>query len=278
MPTTAAVYLNSKSPTKQQNTAAQQHRNTSWNIQIKDKNNVTVRSRLQQLDNASLGMQRLILIFCFFMLIGYTQAQAPKSWLIYFGQTNFKEGKYTLLHEFQYRDHQFFNEVNQLLFRVGFRYRVANYFSLVGGYAFVHTEAEGVPDNAFMENRIFQQATFYHHIFGSTRIRHRMRLEQRFMEGQDYSNRFRYCLFADIPVTSKGLKKDGWYASLYDEVFLNLADNEVMKPFDRNRAYAGVGYKIKDNLGLQLGYMRQHVGSNAGTNHVFVSVHHQIGL
>lgn len=222
-------------------------------------------------------MQRLLLIFCLFFVFGSLQAQTPKSWLIYFGQTNFKEGKYSIHHEFQYRDHKLAGEVNQLLLRVGFRYRMTDYFSLMGGYAFVHTEAEGVPDNAFMENRIFQQAMFYHNIFGTTRIRHRFRLEQRFMEGYDFSNRFRYCLFADIPFTSKGMGKDGWYASVYDELFVNLADNEVMKPFDRNRAYAGIGYKIKDYVGVQLGYMRQHVGRNAGTNHVLISVHHQIG-
>lgn len=222
-------------------------------------------------------MQRPLLIFCLFFVLGSLQAQAPKSWLIYFGQTNFKESRYSLHHEFQYRDHRLAGEVNQLLFRVGLNYKATDYLSVTGGYAFVHTEAEGVPDNVFIENRIFQQAMLSHNFLGKTIVRHRFRLEQRFMQGYDFSNRFRYLLSADIPLTHKGMGEDGVYIALYDELFVNLADNEVMKPFDRNRAYAGLGYRILENLGVQLGYMRQHVGQNAGRNHVLISFHHRIG-
>lgn len=221
-------------------------------------------------------MQRFFLIFCLSLTIGFAYAQQPKSWLIYFGQTNFLENKLSIHHEFQYRDHKIAGDVNQVLIRVGLRYRFTDYFSAMGGYGFIHTESEGVPDNPFMENRIFQQAMFYHKFFSQGRIRHRFRLEQRFIEDRDYSNRARYCLFADIPFTEKGMGKDGWYAALYDEVFLNLADNETMRPFDRNRAYVGVGYKLKESLGVQVGYMRQHIGKNSGTNHGLISVHHQM--
>lgn len=221
-------------------------------------------------------MQRFFLSLSLFFALGLVHAQPPKSWLIYFGQTNFMENKLSIHHEFQYRDHKIAGDVNQLLFRVGVKYRPTDYLATMIGYGFIHTESEGVPDYAFMENRVFQQGTLSHSLLQRSRIRHRFRLEQRFVEGQDFSNRFRYCLFADIPFTDKGMGRDGWYAALYDELFINLADNDIMKPFDRNRAYVGIGYKIKDNLGIQLGYMRQHVGKNAGTDHGLLSVHHQI--
>lgn len=222
-------------------------------------------------------MHQLLLLFFFLSILGTLSAQQPKSWLIYFGQTDIKKGKYSIHHEFQYRDHTLAGDINQLLLRTGFRYKAADYLSLMAGYAFVHTESASTPRNPFAENRIFQEAVLSHKALRIAALRHRFRLEQRFMEGYDYSNRARYCLFVDIPFTTRGMGEDGWYASFYDELFINLADNDVLKPFDRNRAYAGIGYKIKEKLGVQLGYMRQHVGRNAGTDHVLISVHHRIG-
>jgi len=49
------------------------------------------------------------------------------------------------------------------------------------------------------------------------------------------------------------------YLSLYNELFVNLEkdiDNgRQVDHFDRNRAYAALGYSLKDNIRLQFGYM-----------------------
>jgi hypothetical protein len=101
-------------------------------------------------------------------------------------------------------------------------------------------------------------------------------LEERFIEDQDFRGRGRYVFFADLPLTTLKMQENTIYASFYNEVFINLFQDDHIKTFDRNRLYIGAGYKIRNNLGMQLGYMRQHVGSSKGTNHILLSLHHQI--
>jgi len=79
-------------------------------------------------------------------------------------------------------------------------------------------------------------------------------------------------------LTAKGFAKQGTYLALYDEIFLNISDDKAIKAFDRNRAYAGIGYKFADQLGVQLGYMRQNVGHLTGTNHALLSFHHNLKI
>ncbi|MGN0004224.1 MAG: DUF2490 domain-containing protein [Sphingobacterium composti] len=219
-------------------------------------------------------MRALFLLFTLSICIS-SQAQSLNGWLIYFGNTQIKDSKFSLHHELQLRDYKIIGDHNQSLIRVGGQYQFKPYFQATLGYGFIHTEAEGTPNNPFAEHRIYQEGMFSHGILNS-KLRHRIRLEERFIENQDFRGRFRYCLFADIPLNAKKFDKNGLYLALYDEIFLNISDEESIKAFDRNRAYSGLGYKLQQNLGLQLGYMRQHVGSNAGTNHLMLSVHHKM--
>jgi len=212
-------------------------------------------------------------------LIGLNiKAQSPQnlqSWLIYFGTTQVKQSKFSIHHEVQLRDHQLFGDHNQSLIRVGGQYRFRPYFQATVGYGFIHSESKDTPNTPFDEHRIYQEALFSHDL-SIVKVRHRLRLEERFIADQDFRGRFRYSFFADIPLTAKGMIKQGWYLSLYDEVFINLSDDKQLKAFDRNRAYGGLGYKLNDHLGVQLGYMRQHVGTAEGTNHLLLSFHHKM--
>jgi hypothetical protein len=219
-------------------------------------------------------MRALILLFTLTICIS-SQAQSLNGWLMYFGNTGIKESKFSIHHELQLRDYRIIGDHNQTLIRVGGQYQFKPYFQTTLGYGFIHTELEGTPNNPFAEHRIYQEGVFSHGIL-SSKLRHRIRLEERFIENQDFRGRFRYCLFADIPLNAKQFDKNGVYLAVYDEVFLNISDSESIKAFDRNRAYAGLGYKLQQNLGLQLGYMRQNVGSNSGTNHLMLSVHHKM--
>lgn len=215
----------------------------------------------------------LYLLFVLFTLPCY--AQDLQGWLIYFGNTKIENSKFSIHHELQIRDYKVIGDHNQTLIRVGGQYQVSPYLVGTVGYGFIYTEDYGSPNNSFIENRIYQEALFSQSIRAS-KIRHRLRLEERFIEGQDFRGRFRYCLFGDIPLSARGFEKKGTYIALYDEVFLNISDSESIKVFDRNRAYAGFGYKLNNDLGIQLGYMRQHVGKQNGTNHLLLSFHHNI--
>ena len=194
---------------------------------------------------------------------------------MYFGNTQIKESKFSIHHELQLRDYKIIGDHNQTLIRVGGQYQFKPYFQATLGYGYIHTELEGTPNNPFSEHRIYQEGIFSHGVL-SFKLRHRVRLEERLIENQDFRGRIRYCLFADIPLNAKQFDKNGVYLAVYDEVFLNISNNESIKAFDRNRAYAGLGYKLKQNLGLQLGYMRQHVGSNSGSNHLMLSMHQKM--
>lgn len=216
-----------------------------------------------------------ILLFISLLPLSYVHAQSPQGWLIYFGNSQIKNSNFSIHHEIQLRDYKLLGDHNQTLVRVGGQYQFSPLFQGSLGYGFIHSEAEGSPNYPFNEHRIYQEGILSHNI-KNMKWRHRLRLEERFIENQDFRGRFRYCLFADIPLSSKQFDKNGIYLAVYDEVFLNISEEESLKVFDRNRAYAGVGYKLQKNLGIQLGYMRQNVGKNEGTNHLLVSLHHKM--
>ena len=65
--------------------------------------------------------------------------------------------------------------------------------------------------------------------------------------------RLRYFLAINVPLSKRGLVKGSWYGSAYNEIFVNT-DRAL---FDRNRVYAGFGYRIADGLRMELGYMNQ---------------------
>lgn len=204
-------------------------------------------------------------------------AQNLQGWLIYFGNTKIKESKFSIHQEIQLRDYKIVGDHHQTLVRVGAQYQLKPYLVTTLGYGFIYTESFGEPNNPFVEHRIYQEALF-NHSMGKAKIRHRLRLEERFIQNQEFRGRFRYCLFADIPLTDKGFAKHGAYIAVYDELFLNIADDANITVFDRNRAYAGIGYKFRDNLGVQLGYMFQNVGVQQGTNNVLLSFHHNLKI
>lgn len=217
-----------------------------------------------------------ILLFLFtFSCSPLFSQQNPQGWFIYFGNTKIKKSKFSIHHELQLRDYKLIGDHNQSLVRVGLQYDVRPWLSLTNGYGYIHSESRDNPNNPFGENRIYQEALIKHAV-GKLLLRHRFRLEERFIEDQKFRGRARYVLFADLPLTALKMQKNGLYASFYDEVFLNVFQDDNIKTFDRNRFYTGFGYKVLNNLGVQLGYMRQHVGSSKGTNHVLLSIHHQI--
>lgn len=219
-------------------------------------------------------MRALILLFSFTICIS-SNAQSLQGWLMYMGNTQIKESKFSIHHELQLRDYKIIGDHNQTLLRAGVQYNFKSYLQTTLGYGFIHTESEGTPNTPFFEHRIYQEGLFGHGL-RNAKLRHRVRLEERFIENQDFRGRFRYCLFADIPINAHKFDKNGVYLALYDEIFLNIADDESIKFFDRNRAYAGLGYKLQKNIGLQLGYMRQHIGAASATNHLMLSFHHKM--
>ena len=107
---------------------------------------------------------------------------------------------------------------------------------------------------------------------------HRFRYEQRFVENQDIRTRYRYNLFINVPLNKKTLEKKAIYLALYNEIFINgqrdTGNNNSVEIFDRTRAYAALGYVIKNGLRLQLGVMNQTTDSQS-KNQLQLSLHHK---
>ncbi len=204
---------------------------------------------------------RRISLFSILALLTVTNSFAQKStvgnWFIYFGNQSINK-KWNWWNEVQYRNYNFAGDLQQLLIRTGIGYNLSeNNNNILLGYGFVHGEqypagSQNKDDKVGTnEHRIYQQFITRQN-FGRVFIQHRYRIEERFLE-TDFAMRFRYFLSFNIPINSKTMSPKAWYASAYNEVFLN-AEKPV---FDRNRLYGAIGYVIDRNFRVELGFMSQ---------------------
>ncbi len=187
-------------------------------------------------------------------MVAQSQDSNFGNWLIYIGNKKLNS-KWNIHNEVQYRNYNAIGDLEQLLLRTGLGYTFnANKNNVLLGYGYILSENYlGITDTkvSVNEHRIFQQFTSKQAI-GSVKLNHRYRFEQRFVES-DFKMRFRYFLGLNIPLNKKGEEISKYYLSAYNEIFLNTKSSI----FDRNRVYAGIGYKLNDALRLEAGYMNQ---------------------
>ncbi len=176
------------------------------------------------------------------------------NWMIYIGNKQFNE-KWNWHHEVQYRNYNIISDLEQLLLRTGIGYNLTEKNNnLLLGYGYILSEnyRNGTNEKISVnEHRIYQQFITNQH-FGRTSLQHRYRFEQRFVE-EDFKMRFRYFLLLKIALSKPSLQSKTFYASAYNEIFLNTASNV----FDRNRVYGGLGYKFNHLARAELGYLVQ---------------------
>lgn len=223
-----------------------------------------------------------ILIFLAFS--SNVNAQGPDeeqlgAWYMYFYNTTFKESNWGIQGDIQYRDWRGLGDREQLLLRSGVTYSPTDSgvkFTL--GFANITTGQYGTDiDNPVSENRIYQEALFSNTILKRLLLTHRLRYEQRWVEDQDFRTRYRYMLFANVPFNKSDLSKGAVYLATYNELFINgergIGNGREVEVFDRNRTYLGLGYSIKDNLRVQLGWMEQTT-NNWQKGQLQFSLHH----
>ena len=163
--------------------------------------------------------------------------------------------KFNWHHEVQYRNYNAIGDLEQLLIRTGVGYNLSeNNNNILFGYGYILSQnyLENDDDKVDVnEHRIFQQF-ITKQSYGRVGFQHRYRFEQRWVEG-DFRLRFRYFLSLNVALSQPKLDDNTWYASAYNEIFLNSEDNV----FDRNRLYGGIGYKLNSKFKFELGYMNQ---------------------
>lgn len=186
--------------------------------------------------------------------ISYSQDSNLGNWLIYIGNKKLNDG-WNIHNEVQYRNYNAIGDLEQLLLRTGVGYNLTeNNNNILLGYGYILSEnyiAHTGDKISINEHRIFQQFTTKQSLW-KVKLSHRYRFEQRFVES-DFKMRFRYFLGVNIPLQNKEDGKNPLYLSAYNEIFLNT-ESAI---FDRNRVYAGFGYKINNNIKVELGYMNQ---------------------
>ena len=207
----------------------------------------------------------------------YSQEDQLGAWYMYFYTHKFKESKFGIQGDIQYRNNNIVGDLEQLLLRSGLTYNPKNTnVTLTLGVANITTGVFGDSNETTNENRIYQEVLLPQKVGERIYLTHRFRYEQRFVENQDFRTRYRYNIFMNIPINKKALTKNAIYVAFYNELFINgektIANNRRVNVFDRNRFYSGLGYNITDKLRVQAGYMNQSL-ENFSKNQLQFSVH-----
>lgn len=199
------------------------------------------------------------------------------AWYMYFWNTNFNESKWGLQGDVQYRNWDLGGDLEQLLLRGGLTYSPNADIKLTLGYGHITTGDFGESTETIPESRVYQEALLPHALSPWVYLTHRFRYEQRWVQGQDFRTRYRYNIFLNIPLNQPNLNKNAFYLAFYNELFINgereIGSGQSVEIFDRNRFYSALGYALKDNLKLQLGYMEQTTNS-LSKGQLQLSLHH----
>jgi hypothetical protein len=184
------------------------------------------------------------------------------AWYTYAWTQRFEDSSFGWQGDIQQRNWDLADDTDQLLIRSGATWTPADSkvrYTL--GAAWVRSSAFGPSSADSEELRLYQEAFVPQTVGSRLFFSHRWRLEQRWLEGQDQRNRLRYSLGLNVPFNQGNLNQGAIYLSLYNELFLNLergiGNQRKVDYYDRNRAYAALGYSLSDSSRLQFGYMWQ---------------------
>ncbi len=195
----------------------------------------------------------LLMIWAFPFLLN-AQSSDLGNWMIYFGNIKMKSD-WNWHHDIQYRNYDLIGDLEQLLLRTGIGYNLTeNNNNLLLGYGYIKSgvyPGDGAEKTDVNEHRIYQQFITRQKI-GRLALQHRYRSEQRFVEDK-FNMRFHYFLLLNFPLNNENMDPGTFYLSAYNEIFLST-ESPV---FDRNRIYAGAGYKFSDTVRAELGYLNQ---------------------
>lgn len=196
-----------------------------------------------------------IILFLFLPLFSAAQKSDVGNWFIYLGNQKLNN-RWNWHNEVQYRNYNFAGDLEQLLLRTGVGYNLTpGNNNILLGYGFILSKPYiAGTDNKTetREHRIYQQYITRQQ-FGRLYLQHRYRIEERFIENQDFKVRFRYFLSANLALSKKTLEPGAIYLSAYNEIFIN----DRSPVYDRDRIYGALGYCLGKNFRVELGGMTQ---------------------
>lgn len=216
----------------------------------------------------------LLLISAFCTCLGLPAGSQPQfsGWLASFNTV--KTGKRTSLHsDIQWRSTGHISHTQTWLLRAGLNISLQKNMTVTAGYAYISNRRAVAEITGYVpEHRTWEQL-LYTHKAGPVSVSHRFRLEQRFLtrtrvaggelarDGSDYANRFRYFIRNILPLQQRPVFRQGWFAALQNEVFLNFGNTTAVngRVFDQNRFYLALGYRLHPSFDMEAGYMNQYI-------------------
>ena len=221
------------------------------------------------------------MFFCVFVPIANAQVDEDETgaWYMYMWNTTLENSNFGFQGDIQHRNWDLGGDLEQLLIRGGATWSPDNSaITYTLGLAHITSGAYGRDDSKTRERRLYQEALIPQVLGSKVYLTHRLRLEQRDVDDQDFRNRFRYFIALNYPLNQDTLGQGAIYLSLYNELFVNLergiGNNREVDYFDRNRSYLAVGYSLTDTVRLQFGYMHQET-DNLGKGQLQFNLFHR---
>jgi hypothetical protein len=228
-------------------------------------------------------MKYLITILAFFvwLSIGFGQTDPPKSSSGKVEETGNWNGLYLkgrisekLLYysEHHYRrrnsldnTYDFVGRMRQLYNRWGINYVYNEYFNVIIGPTLVFNFTPQPNNPAFekvtLEPRIWHQWLFTQPYIGRIKMYHQFRFEHRWKRDNNvgaafrYTDRYRYKVFAYIPINNKTLQSKTVFIAPSFEIFFETGKQVVYQHLEDFRIYTGIGYIMNSKITFFGGHM-----------------------
>lgn len=159
----------------------------------------------------------------------------------------------------------FAGRMGKIYNRHGINYLVNNYFEVTAGPVVVL--AYGPDRYNPRYERMVPEFRFWHQYLliqpkmGRVKIYHQFRFEHRFRRGYEvespeynYTNRYRYKIYAYIPLNKRYLEEKTLYFSPSAEIFMHSGKSVVYHALEDFRLYPILGYIINSNYMVSAGY------------------------
>jgi hypothetical protein len=171
-------------------------------------------------------------------------------WAIYFGNYGLAP-RWSLFADAQQRHTTEPQNQRQTMLRLGIQRSLTDRSSFLVGAAGIPSQIVG--EESRFEFRIFEQFMSDHR-WGRSYVRHRFRLEQRFLGNELLRQRLRYFVLLNIPLIGPNQAPGVPYLSAYNELFVQ---GSAKGYWDRNRFFLGLGYSFSPSLRMEFGAMAQ---------------------
>ena len=149
-----------------------------------------------------------------------------------------------------------------LLMRGAVGYQITPNIGLYQGYGLIPTY-----DPKRVEHRSFQELLASQSL-SKGKLVHRVRFEQRFVEGVDDTPlRVRY--FGRFTYPLKNIH-DRLSLAINEEVFIHVNDSDggPQSGFNQNRLFLGLNYRVSKTLAFDTGYQNQYINGQGGASDV----------